>query len=559
MKKIVLAIALIAMGLSTGCSDFLDVRPEGKPNPGSYFNTDQQAMNAIAGVYRCFDKEELWGRDLFWEQGCGDDMVCSKFRWPNFYSFEATGYEDPITGAWSKFNEYVMRSNFVVQGLKAKGVDKLTDIEKRTLGEALFMRAYMHFHLAYRHGRIDNGVPFMRYEDYEDLNVSTIPPQAASVIDNYKIIEQDIDEAEKYLPFFEEYGPEDYGRVHKVCCWALKVKLWAYWAYHDKNLWSKIPPMVDRIEKEGHRGLLDDFADVFLMKNNWSKEYIWSATGTGRAEGGPRFPGVCLMNKGWGIFNGWGSLKPTRSLYEEYSENDRRRDISVYSYGMEKFKYFGEYMDFTDESGDVIRSGFMFGKYMEPYGYGERKYDESGGIDASATVLSNPYVSTNGNDMTTDMNTPLIRHAEMVLFKAEALIRLGDGAGAAKELNRLTKRCGLGEKYTVATMKDLMHERRCELAGEFYDRFMDLKRWAKDYPEIILPILNAPQYGRLPKDPKKPYDAVSNPWDDEANAKPIWPNVAGKRTYDPAVDLVFPFPPDEVRRANGALKQNPGY
>ncbi|WP_295988427.1 RagB/SusD family nutrient uptake outer membrane protein [uncultured Alistipes sp.] len=551
MKKIIAAIAVVTMGLSaSSCADFLDVQPEGNPNQGGYFQTDKEAEDAIGAVYWIFDKEETWGRNLFWEQGCGDDMVCNQSRWPSLMNFQYTGDESPLTDNWEKMTEYIARANWVVAGLKAKGVDKLTAVETRTLGEALFMRAFLHFHIAYRYGRADNGCPFIRYEDYPNYTetmLSTIPSQQATVMDNYKLIEDDLKEAAGYLPFFETYGAEDQGRAHKVAAWALQVKLYAYWAYHDKTKWELIPDLVDKIEKEGNRALLGDFADVFKMANNYSSEYIWSATGTGRKEGGPRFPGVCLVNKGWGIFNGWGSLKPSRSLWEEYEEGDTRRDISVYSYGM-TIKYFGAEQPFTDPAGDKIVSGFMFAKYMEPYTYGQRVLDEEGNVDASKTVLSNPYVSTNGNDMTTDLNIPLIRFAEMVLFKAEALIEMGEGGKAAIELNRLTQRCGLGQPYATATMEDLMHERRCELAGEFTDRFMDLKRW-KQYDK-----LEQQQYDRVPVDPSKAYDPDTNPW---AEKQVIWPVGGIERKFEPEFDLVFPYPPLEVTKANGKLKQNP--
>ncbi len=551
MKKIIAAIAVVTMGLSaSSCADFLDVQPEGNPNQGGYFQTDKEAEDAIGAVYWIFDKEETWGRNLFWEQGCGDDMVCNQSRWPSLMNFKYTGDESPLTDNWEKMTEYIARANWVVAGLKAKGVDKLTAVETRTLGEALFMRAFLHFHIAYRYGRADNGCPFIRYEDYPNYTetmLSTIPSQQATVMDNYKLIEDDLKEAAGYLPFFETYGAEDQGRAHKVAAWALQVKLYAYWAYHDKTKWELIPDLVDKIEKEGNRALLGDFADVFKMANNYSSEYIWSATGTGRKEGGPRFPGVCLVNKGWGIFNGWGSLKPSRSLWEEYEEGDTRRDISVYSYGM-TIKYFGAEQPFTDPAGDKIVSGFMFAKYMEPYTYGQRVLDEEGNVDASKTVLSNPYVSTNGNDMTTDLNIPLIRFAEMVLFKAEALIEMGEGGKAAIELNRLTQRCGLGQPYATATMEDLMHERRCELAGEFTDRFMDLKRW-KQYDK-----LEQQQYDRVPVDPSKAYDPDTNPW---AEKQVIWPVGGIERKFEPEFDLVFPYPPLEVTKANGKLKQNP--
>ncbi|MEG1672088.1 MAG: RagB/SusD family nutrient uptake outer membrane protein [Alistipes sp.] len=547
MKKILSTIAVLTLGIATltSCADFLDTKPEGQPNQGGFFKTDKQAMDAINAVYWIFDKEETWGRNLFWEQACGDDMVFSKSRWPSMVNYQFVGDESPLTDNWEVFTEYISRANWLVAGLKNKGVDKLTVIEKRTLGEALFMRAFLHFHIAYRYGRVDQGVPFIRYED-GDGALSTIPVQQATVMENYKLIEKDLDEAAGYLPLFETYNSDNQGRAHKAATWALKVKLYAYWAYHDATKWDLIPALVDKIETEGHRALLGNYADVFKIKNNYSSEYIWSATGSGIPEGGPRFPGVCLVNKGWGIFNGWGSLKPTRSLWEEFDEGDTRRDISVFSYGMD-FKYFGADQPFTDPAGDAIVSGFMFAKYMEPYSYGDRVLNDEGKLDPAKTVQSNPHVSRNGNDMTTDLNIPLIRHAEMVLFKAEALIHQGKGGLAATELNRLTSRCGLGNKYASATMEDLMHERRCELSGEFTDRFMDLKRW-KQYDK-----LNAVQYDRVPVDVSKPL-SEENPLKEKVA---IWP-VGGKtRSFEPDFDLVFPYPPLEVTKANGKLKQNP--
>jgi hypothetical protein len=135
-----------------------------------------------------------------------------------------------------------------------------------------------------------------------------------------------------------------------------------------------------------------------------------------------------------------------------------------------------------------------------------------------------------------------MRHAEMVLFKAEALLMKSspDAAAAAVELNKLAKRAGLGDnKYTTATMTDLKHERRCELAAEFTDRFMDLKRW-QEWGK-----LNAPHEGRLHAD--------------RANPNSSWTvtTLRDARTFNPQTDIVFPYNPDDVVKANGKLKQNP--
>lgn len=531
MKTYLLSIYILLTVLSlSSCSDFLEVTPEGTPSQNKFFVTDKDATDAIDALYWIMGQETTFGRDLFYEQaGCGDDFTWGRSRGFNsLANFHFTGDENPLRDNWDIFTKYISRANWIVSSLLKKGVENLSAVEKRSLGEAYFMRGWCHYYIAYRYGRADQGVPFVRYEDY-DKYAYEIPEQQASVMKNYELIINDMDQAISYLPYFSEYSEENWGRAHKASAIAVKVKTYAYWAYHDASKWELIPDLVNTLEKECGRGLLENFADVFKIANNWSREYIWSVTSKGSSEAGSEFPGVVLENKGWGKYNGWGYMKPTLELYNEYTEGDTRRAVTLLEYG-QKFTFLGEEMSFYSASD--YEAGFMLNKYMEPFTYGK-----------GGDLTTNPYISQNGDDPTTDLNLPLIRHAEMVLFKAEALIQLGRGGEAATELNRLTSRCGLGNKYTNATMEDLMHERRCELAGEFTDRFMDLKRW-KQYNK-----LNAPKHGRSYKDRTDPNSSWSK--------VQIWPLGSEVRQFEPEFDIVFPYPSQEVAKSTGKLKQNP--
>ena len=89
----------------------------------------------------------------------------------------------------------------------------LTEIENRSLGEAYFTRGWAHFLMAYRYGTDKQGVPFVRYEDFVNGYDNSIPPQQASVIDNYKLIIEDMENAKKRLPRFEDYDDKDLGRA----------------------------------------------------------------------------------------------------------------------------------------------------------------------------------------------------------------------------------------------------------------------------------------------------------------------------------------------------------
>lgn len=51
MKRNILFLAVSAALLTSSCSDFLDVQPEGNATINAYFLNDQQAIDAVDGLY----------------------------------------------------------------------------------------------------------------------------------------------------------------------------------------------------------------------------------------------------------------------------------------------------------------------------------------------------------------------------------------------------------------------------------------------------------------------------------------------------------------------------
>ena len=97
-----------------------------------------------------------------------------------------TGDESPLRDVFSRMYSTMSRANWIIQELvkKEKGTT-LTAVEKRSLGEAYFSRDWAHYLIAYRYGTDKQGVPFVRYEDFPDDYDNSIPPQQATVMDNY--------------------------------------------------------------------------------------------------------------------------------------------------------------------------------------------------------------------------------------------------------------------------------------------------------------------------------------------------------------------------------------
>lgn len=217
---------------------------------------------------------------------------------------------------------------------------------------------------------------------------------------------------------------------------------------------------------------------------------------------------------------------------------------SILEYG-QKFLFFGEEREFYSASD--IESGFQINKYMEPFGY--------------ANATTEGYVNANGDWPTARVNFPIIRFAEMMLFRAEAYLMKNQPDKAWKDLNRIHVRaCGLSLP-SPATMEQLYHERRCELAFEFTDHLFDLKRWHHSSNAEIKALaekeLNARPLVRHYKNrgmvdtngDGKP-DAI-----DYTHKVEFYTDYTDKTSYKDCF-IVFPYPSNQIINSNGQLKQN---
>lgn len=569
MKRNIILFFTIITGalcsLSSCTGSWLDTVKEGTPTESNFWKSDDDFKTAATGLYKCFSLEETWGRNLFWEQGATDDIFLSRSRGTsqtNLVNLVMDGNtEGSIKDIYNEMNTTMAIANNIIYHALLINESSRSAIVNRTLGEAYFMRAFSHFMIAYRYGRLDNGVPFERYEDFTDYatQLNQIPPQQSSVTDNYAYIIEDLKSAANLLSWFSAYGADNYGRPSKDAAYGYMVKVYAYWAQHDASKWALIPDLVDKVETEGGRGLLDNFANVFKIENEWSKEYIWSVNSSASNYAGSIFPGIVLDNKGWGAYNGWGNFKPTLELWAEYNDKDDRRSATILQYG-DEFTYFGATKKFYSSADNEC--GFHFKKYMEPYSYGT--------LNSNGIGMNNSHISTNGDRPTTDLNIPLMRFSELLLFKAEAFIMQGKNALAAAPLNRIASRANENVVYISPTMMDLMHERRCELACEFTDRLMDLKRWAaggsNDWNLDALAKIQTAKHGikhvrRF--DPESPID-TTNGVAMTINGKSYvgvfqLANTPAKSYVPGGTTSVLPYEINQVIKSNGALKQNKGY
>ena len=523
VKTIAIIIGLAGISLASCSDEFTNLEPLGSTSSGNFWKTAQDAEEAANSMYYYMKDEDMFSRGFMWYINASDDMVTGRIKAyaDNTKNFNLVGDEGGLKWMYSQSYKVIRRANDIL--LNVPDMDINEGIKNRVLGEAYFMRAFHYHWIAYHYGDngVNGGVPIVTEENmFKEAGSYTRP---ASVIENYAQIIEDLDKAIALLPLYTDMPNEDWGRAHKDAALAYKAKTFLFWAQYDSSKYADAVTACDAVTNSGSgRALVntgDPSVDYRLLHshvNNWTSEYIWSVDSG--VESGSKLPGVMLENKGWGIHNGWGYYQPTLELYEEFENGDARRGVTILKFG-DEFQFFGEMRTYQSENS---LSGFQFNKYMYEYGF-------ENPIDI--------YINSSGDNPTTIYNVPIMRYAEVLLIKAEALIMQGKNGDAP--LNLVRVRAGLAPK-TGATMADLKHERRVELAGEFANRHFDLVRWGDAQATYAQPL-----HGRIHADRANP----ASPY----TVEEIWP----ARTFDPAVMHVWPIPNQAIN--SSGIPQNKGW
>lgn len=613
MKKIISsALVVLAVVSLNSCSDFLQPKSEGSYSTDSYFTSDKQAIDAVDACYARFLEESFLGREIMWEEAVANDMVWGRTRsFPELATMSMTTSPSILVSVWNEIVKIIAKSNWTVSSLlKVQESRALTAIESRSLGEAYFCRALAHFYLAYRYGTAEQGVPFVKWEDFEGGYNNEIPTQNASVIDDYRMIIEDFDAAEQLVSRCEDYADSDFGRAHKAACAGYKAKVYTYWACWDKSQYANVITEVNKMESQYGRSISGvAFTDNFTSDySKWrNTEYVWAIPSEGGPKGvygGIEFGGVSLDNSLYGLFNCWGQFKPSLEIYEEMSKDNAnlvdpalgniRLTNSLREYG-DVLTIWGQ-PDFRFYSNRDVEAGFILTKYVEPFLHGEGyyyltidgkevqlKFDENtkwcylpDGTPATddqmnskiwkvtADAVTLGYVGDNSNWPVSRLNFPIMRFADCILLRAEAYLATGNASAAATDINTIRARANVKPLSGNASWTDLYHERRVELAFEYSGHAFDCKRWAvSGDPEIKALALaelnthpNARHYenrsfaGKYVGGKYVPNtDFTVGPYEDYQIPEPKWEDYK----------IVFPYNSEDLGKANGALKQNKGY
>lgn len=487
IKKLI-AISILGILSFSSCNKALDI-PFTSESESTYFENENNVERGIGGIYAVI--QTLYGANMGDNQLSnigltlhpawlleGDDLTTSGTTNAAYEAFSGLAASDGRIGQiWQKLYFIVNRANFMLQKLEDPAVDKVivtSGLKDNNRGEALFLRAWAN----YRLWDMFRKAPFLN-ERISTLDAALLPPTKGFQLLDAAIA--DLTEAASLLPV--SWNQQNKGRVFKNSAYGLLVKCYVLRAcyanqYSGKQAedYGKAITVFRSITSESTiEGV--PYGDNFDYRTENNPESLfeyqasraqrqdnaWLDNNYGGANGGMGVMYHYFDNNPENYDCGGGVIGPTQKLISMLDPRDPRRD--------ETFKLAQDVDNFNGKlywlgSAWDHFGGYQFVKYIN--GMRGNCYDPNFSIQSA----NNPR---------------LLRLADVKLLVAEAYLKTGDVANAAKQVNDIRKRARLSTptgvesaspaNYESITMQNIMDERLFELAGEEDFRWSDLKRW----------------------------------------------------------------------------------
>lgn len=508
MKKKYLSLLAACSFLFAGCSDFLDMNPNGILDEESVSGVEQLDKLVIS-AYSMLGNDHydipfnLWpygnvrSDDAY--KGGRDESDIQDFHFYETSSNITANFGEP-DGLWYNCYIAISRANNALRSLNNVSEQDFPN-KKIRIGECRFIRGHFYFLLKVLFKSIPYIDETVAIEDY-----GTISNIALSNDELWQKIADDFKAAYDNLP--ESQGT-DVGRANKYSAAAYLAKTYLYKAYRQDEKHNVTEINAEDLKQvltfsnevmSSDYGLEDDFAynflpgsyengkeSLFAIQHSTDDGTLYGRLNFSDALNVPmKFSGSCDFQKpSQNLVNAYKTVNglPEFSDYNkaDYNANTDKVDPRLYhTVALPGVPYKYDKKNIFDES--WTRNKAVYGLYSS--------LKENVALNDPSSVLINPFRANTKNKI-------VIRYADVVLMRAEALIELDREKEALPLINEIRERAkkstGLidyAENMDIALYVDnvncnwtkpyareaLRWERRLELAMES-QRFFDLVRW----------------------------------------------------------------------------------
>ncbi len=450
-KHIFRSTLIVTLVFALGaCEDVLDQAPISNVGANGYYRNAADFDLAIAGVYstlrtypqRQFDLFEVRSDNIYSPGVVARDHTNIN----NFVTTLATtgfmGYQ------WTENYAGIVRANTVLEKITPELIGDDARYNQY-VGEARFLRALYYFDLV----RTFGGVPLVdrTISPNEGLSLGRSTP--AQVYDG--LIIPDLMDAIAKLP--DTYAAADVGRATSWAAKALLARVYLTRSGPDYGIqgpglnsdeYDEALTLLDDIVNNGPYAWVDDYASIFSYDNENNPDIVFDVQ---LASGGA------------------GSEYPALMYPQYYGQDMGIPFAGGVAPDASKEVSFDLVTSFdTTNLSDLRRAAFM----------------TDGWINGTGVFQANPFVSkfldlnhAMGilDRFNFDTNFPVIRYTDVLMMRAEALLKAGGAQGEVDAIvNDVRTRAGIPTVSNV-TYEQLMEERRREFAGEGL-RWHDLVR-----------------------------------------------------------------------------------
>lgn len=502
MKKVYISfLALFAVGI-IGCDNILEEEPLGLLAPDAFYNSEADAIAALAGVYG-----HLMDNDGFQVQidiyfGLGHDLI-SPTRilgaGQQFFAYRWDESTPRVRNIWINLYQAVNDINLVIERVGQSDIEE--EARNDLVAEATFLRGFLYYYLTAIYGDVPYLTQASTGSDTFNENVMAARTDANEI---RAAIIADIEAIEGNLPAQRRNDFPQRATQWAAKSLKLKCQLWLG-QYQAASTTAQ-----DIVNNSGH-SLLPNYADIWEEDNEFNDEIIFaldhvsgddilSTNRHSRFEPRGQDDGIAPGDRPVPFGKGFGFFTVYQSFADTYVENDLRRASNIF---------------------DVIP-----GQTPTPlrYNYIPKQWR-----------VDEPRADSG-------LNYNFYRLADTYLNLAEAENEAnGDTQIAYDAINMVRQRAGLTPLASLGIdglRQAIRQERAWELIGEGNHRKLDLLRWGT-LEEALNERLTA---------------EVASPNADANYVNSIQTTVDNFRPFQ----VLLPIPQNEIV-LNPNLTQNPGY
>ncbi len=472
MKKYSYHIIILFVTVTIfGCKkEFLERSSLSQLSENNFWKDEKDAQLGINGVYDVLQDRNLYSGNLNAVGGIPvhdaiSDNLFGNYKWEGPGEF-MEGNVDPakpyFNQFWTALYRGIARANLAIENIEKMPTDKISVAGRANyLAQAKFLRALFYFNIAVF---FEEAPLILKVQSLEE---AFVPKNSYAEIRDAVI--KDLTDAAADLPLTQPANLSGYATKGAA------LGLLARFQLYNKNYNAVLDATAPMLTM-GY-GLFNNYANLFTAAGEMSNEIVFAV----RFAQNPAFNNGEMFSA---TFVGAPRINalPMRNLVNEYlctdglpitssplynpanirANRDPRMTGSIF-FNSDTFNY------------DLNRRLGIAPAVNPPTGFGQRKY-----------VRTRTSPEGLGVGVAGGQDFYLIRYADVLLMRAEALAELGRQAEAYPLVNQVRQRVSMprienveGPSVSQGQMIDIIRrERRVELAFESL-RFFDLKRWGQ--------------------------------------------------------------------------------